>query len=307
MGAELTTREQRVEDAGPWLAKAGGAAAPGELGAALGLTNRVRQAEVLTDLSDEAGLIVRGRGRVRLTPEGWARFAGIGPGSAGEVLDRVLAGWPARLRAFIELLVCSIIARHHLAEAYPRHPHLGFMAIGETGTGKSAMADLVCHLFGFDQDQTSVHTPAETAGSLLGRRTQTGEGWAWEPAPMTRLPFVFLDEFDKAERAVQRVAWNYFRGTVATQAEGDVHQLRPTPMLAVNPPEVIGWMRCARSTGGAPSCSIPAPWPAASWRGTCARSTPPQPPEIDCPCRPWSRRPRSTRARSRSSRRARRC
>jgi hypothetical protein len=236
MGGELTPRRQRLEVAGAWLVKVGGSATPGELGAALDI-NRQRRADVLTDLA-AAGYVTRGGGRVQLTPEGWSRFSGLGPGMAGDVLDRVLAGWPARHRAFIELLVCSIIARHHLAAAYPWHEHLGFMAIGETKTFKTAMADLVCYLFGFDRVQTRVHTPGETAGSLLGRFGQKSEGlgYVWEPAPMTLLPFVLLDEFDKAKPALQDRAWNYFRGTVATPVEGVAHQLLPTPMLAANPP-----------------------------------------------------------------------
>lgn len=246
MGAELTPRQQRMEAAGILLVKVGGSATPGELASALGLSNRHRQADVVGDLA-AADCVTRGAGRVKLTPKGWARFAGIGQADAGEVLDRVLAGWPAPHRAFLELLVCALIARHHLAKAYPRHEHLGFMALGETSTGKSAMADLVCHLFGFDPVQTSVHTPGETAGSLLGRRAALPGGTtAFEPAPMTRRPFIFLDEFDKADLQVQARAWNYFRGTVATPAEGEVYQLLPTPMLAANPPPKGGRLGALR-------------------------------------------------------------
>jgi len=231
--AELTSRQQRREDAGRWLATAGGTCSPGQLAAALE-TNRARQADVLADL-EAAGLVTRRGATVALTTEGWMRFAGVGPGSAGVVLDEVLTGWPAAHRAFLELLVCAVVVRHHLP-TYRRHPHLGFMVLGETGSGKTAMAELVCHLFGLDIPSVTVHTPAQTAGSLLGRRASTSDGYVWEPAPMTKRPLVFLDEFDKTPEPVQRQAWLYFQGYVETQAEGLVHQLRAVPLLAANPP-----------------------------------------------------------------------
>lgn len=228
------TPSERVEAVGRWLARVGGAAAPGDIGAAVGLNHRT-QAVTLNALRD-TGLLEGPRIRVVLTAAGWARFGGAEQGSAGDVLDRVLTGWPYEHRAFLELLVCAVIARHHLG-ATRRDGHLGFIAVGETGTGKSAMGRLVCHLFGWPHEEHWVHVPAQTAGSLLGRRDEGPDGWRWEPAPMTRLPFVVLDEFDKAEAPVQRRAWVYLDGALRQQLEGAVHELLPTTLLTANPPK----------------------------------------------------------------------
>lgn len=227
------TPAARVDAVGVWLARVGGAAAPGDIAAAVGLNHRTQAAALGT--MREAGLLEGPRTQVRLTAAGWAKFSGVGSESAGEVLDRATAGWPYTHRAFLELLVSTIIARHHLG-ATRRTGHLGFIAIGETGTGKSAMGGLVCHLFGFPEAQHKLHVPAQTAGALLGRREQDGDGWRWVPAPTTRLPFVVLDEFDKAEEPVQRRAWLYLHDALDQQLEGQVHELLPTALLLANPP-----------------------------------------------------------------------
>jgi hypothetical protein len=212
-----------------------GAASPGELGAALGL-NGARQAETVRAMRD-AGYVTGPKGQVRLTTAGWARF-GVEQGEhvgAGKVLDQALEGWPQTHRAFAELLVSAVVARHHLRDTYPSQ-HLAFLALGETGTGKSATARLVCDLFGWDYVEHELMAHAQTAGSLLGRRVQTAEGWTWEKAEVTRLPFLFLDELDKASPEVQRTALVYAQGEIRTNAEGQLHELLPTAMLAANPP-----------------------------------------------------------------------
>jgi hypothetical protein len=236
------TPAERLEAAGCWLVSVGGQASPGEIGAALGL-NHARQSDVMGALR-RAELVDGSQAQVRLTSAGWARFGGVHGESAGTVLDRVLDGWPAQHRAFLELLVSATIARHHLAPGRPSG-HLGFMAIGETGTGKSSMGRLVCHLFGWAPEAHSVHVPGETAGSLLGRHVADA-GWQWEPAPMTRLPFVLLDEFDKADKPVQARAWMYLTGEVRQQVEGAVHELLPTALLTANPPASGGRYRDLR-------------------------------------------------------------
>jgi len=224
----------RVEAIGAYLARVGGESAPGDIGAAVPGLNHRTQAVSLNTMR-AAGLIEGPRNWVRFTPAGWARFGGVTAEGAGEVLDRVLDGWPYTHRAFLELLVSTVIARHHLG-ARRRTGHLGFIAIGETGTGKSAMGGLVCHLFGFPPALHTLHLPTQAAGSLLGRREQDGDGWRWVPAATTRLPFVVLDEFDKAEDAVQRRAWVHLHDALDQQLEGQVHELLPTPLLLANPP-----------------------------------------------------------------------
>ncbi|OIQ85549.1 hypothetical protein GALL_326080 [mine drainage metagenome] len=232
---------ERVEAVGRWLVRVGGAAAPGDIGAAVVDLNHRTQAVTLNAMRD-AGLLEGPRNRVALTAAGWARFSGAEQGSAGEVLDRVLTGWPYEYRAFLELLVSAVIARHHLGSTRDEG-HLAFIAIGETGTGKSAMGRLLCHLFGWPAEQHVVDLPAQTGGSLLGRRERNGEVWAWEPAPTTLRPFVMLDEFDKADPPVQKNTWVYVNGQFRQEFEGATYELRATPLLTANPPASGGRYR----------------------------------------------------------------
>jgi hypothetical protein len=218
-----------------WLAAAGGAAGPGELGAALGISHTPR-AGLLAELR-RAGLIEGSQKRIRLTAGGWAYAGEDGAEGAGPVLDVAGAGWPYAHRAFLELLCSQMIARHHLADSRTTG-HLGFMAIGETGTGKTALGLLACHLFGLDAAAARRLLYTETAGSLLGRRESgPGPGWHLEPSEAAGLPLLLLDEFDKGDDAVRRVAWAFFQGQTAVRHEGLLWDIRPVPMLAANPPQ----------------------------------------------------------------------
>ncbi|MGW8816332.1 hypothetical protein, partial [Gordonia terrae] len=202
----MTTAE-RIEAAGRWLASAGGTAAPGELGAALGL-NHARQAEAVRALRD-AGLCEGPKGQLKLTPAGWARFGVTEPADHGTTLDEALDGWPHAHRAFGRLLVSNAVARRHLA-AVRRRGWLGFMAIGETGSGKSSAVERSAELLGLDLARVRVFLPGKTAGELLGRREQTPNGWQFTPAPLTRGPLAFFDEYDKADDPTRRAALPYF-------------------------------------------------------------------------------------------------
>lgn len=225
---------ERLEAAGRWLVRAGGTGTPGEVGDALGGLNANAQSALVRALR-QAGLAEGPKGRLTLTPAGWARFAGLEGRPAGEVLGRVLEGWPQAHRAFVELLVSAVVARRHLARVRPKG-HLAFMAIGETGTGKTAMGALVCTLFGLDPVAHTLYVPAQTPGQLLGVTVQDGDGFRWEPAPVTRQPFVVLDEFDKAsDDAARRRALVLLHDEVRVQLAGRVHELAPTALLLANP------------------------------------------------------------------------
>jgi hypothetical protein len=225
----------RVEAAGRYLVEVGGEATSAEIGQGAGCTSTKMRGELLQRLAADE-LITRPPGRARLTPAGWARFSGqVLDVGAGDVVDQALAGWPTAHRAFLELLLSAVIARHHLREVPDEH--LGFMAIGETGTGKNAMADLVVHLFGLSPHLTRLHLPAQAVGAVLGRRERVeGGGYRLEASPVTRQPFVFFDEIDKADPDVRKAAWSYFQGQRELLIDGHVHELLPTPMLAANPP-----------------------------------------------------------------------
>src|SRR6266536_38815 len=218
-----------------WLAAAGGTARPGELGAALGIGHSTR-ADLISELR-QARLVDGKQRQIRLTPGGWAYAGEDGGTTAGGVLDATAAGWPYAHRAFLDLLCSQMVARHHLADSRTAR-HLGFMAIGETGTGKTAMGELACHLFGLDFKAVRRILYRETAGSLLGRREpEPGGGWRLEPSEAAGLPLLLVDEFDEGEDAVRRVAWGFFQGETAVRHEGQLWNIRPVPMLAANPPQ----------------------------------------------------------------------
>jgi hypothetical protein len=156
---------------------------------------------------------------------------------AGRVVDAAVAGWPYAHAAYIRLMVSVMVGRHHLGSVR-RSGHLGFMAIGETGTGKTSPVEQVAWLFGLDPVSIRYLMSRETKGSLIGRREQNpGGGYRLVCSPATQGPLVLLDEFDKAEKPVREAAWAFFQGDTRVTVEGDLYALAPTAALAANPPE----------------------------------------------------------------------
>jgi len=220
------------------LVELGGEATPGEAAAAAGVPTRT--ASDAFKALREASLVEGPKSRVRLTSSGWSRYVSADPVSAGDVLDQALDLWGHlglyAHRAYLELLWSAMVARARLADSRPDR-HLGFMAVGGTGTGKSALADMTCSVFGLPRARHTLNLPSQTVGAVLGRREPApGGGQRWVPSPVAALPFVLFDEFDKADEPVRRAVLPYFQGDVEVQAEGEVHRLLPTPMLASNVP-----------------------------------------------------------------------
>lgn len=244
----LTASQAAVLEA---AADLGGEAGAGQIAAAAGVPTRTAT-RALTALRD-AGLLEGakgGKGRVRLTPSGWAaRPASAAPVSAGAVVDEALDLWASlgmyAHRAFLELLLSAVIGRHHIGEGKPDR-HLAFVAVGESGTGKSALAQMACTVLGLDPVDHELYVPAQAPGSVIGRRVRADGGFGWEPAPVAGRPLVLFDEFDKADEAVRKALLPYLDGRVLVQFEGERCRLCPTPMLAGNPPragERLGHIR----------------------------------------------------------------
>jgi hypothetical protein len=221
---------ERARKAGRALLELGGAAAPGDVGRRAGLDHN-GQARALTDL-DRAGRVIHTGGWGDPPPHGWDTLLERPRPDAG-ILDQALALWPYRHRAFLELLLSAVVARRHVDQ---QDPHLGFMAIGATGTGKSAMAGVACELLGLDPAEHTLLLAEQTEGSVLGRREPTPDGWRYSPTPAMALPLVFFDEFDKGDDAVRRATLPYFQGRLDVVREGQRFRYAPTPMLAANPP-----------------------------------------------------------------------
>lgn len=240
MTATLASMEgphtDRLQAAGELLVELGGAAAPGQLGQALELAGS-SQASLIGRL-EKLGHVERSKKLVRLTPAGWAKYSPAPSVGAGSVLDELLAPWPYPHQAFLELLISAIVARHHLVDrpAAGADEHLGFMALGGTGTGKSAMAKFVCAVFGWDPVQHLAFVDQETEGSIKGRRVGQPGSFTFEPSPFSGLPFVFFDELDNADEAKRRAVLPYLQGMARVRVEGHVVPWRPTTMVAANPP-----------------------------------------------------------------------
>lgn len=149
-------------------------------------------------------------------------------------VTRVLESLPAVQSAYVEMALCAIVARYHMTERKNFHP--SFMAIGETGTGKTSLALIVCRMLGLDETQ-HVHFLARKArGELGGRRIRTTVGWIYDSPEEMGLPFVVFDEYDKATEAQRNAANPYFQGSTVLRAERQEYDVRPVAMLIANPP-----------------------------------------------------------------------
>jgi MoxR-like ATPase len=223
--AGLPDRAQRASRA---LLSLGGRAAPGDVGRAAGLSESGQQ-RALLDLR-QAGWVVGSKHMAELTPAALAELAGPRRPDAG-ALGQALAFWPARQRAFLELLLSEVVARHHLAEL---EPHLGFIAIGKTGLGKTSLAEVAFELFGLDKVEHTRLVPEQTEGELLGRRYPSSEGFQYELPAVAELPVVLFDEFDKAGPDQRQMAWTYFQGRLEVMRGHHRLTLRPVPIIASN-------------------------------------------------------------------------
>lgn len=242
MNAELPARAVTL---GRLLHAAGGSATVTELREQAGGVSQGTAAKAIGELT-AAGLVERvggTRGTPRLTAAGLVRFAGVEPVSAGEVVDAAAAVWPYTHAAFLRLYLAAVVARHHLG---PVGPHLGFVAIGEPRTGKSALYAQACHLLGLDADTHTRELALMTAAEITGRRSAAGAAVTFTPAGYLARPAVLLDEFDKAPAALRERAQKVLlQGKYRTVVDDEQLEVRCAPMLAGNLPAGAGSDRFA--------------------------------------------------------------
>lgn len=215
------------------LEQLGGEASPGELAAAAGL-GPATVTKWLGRLR-EAALVEGPKRRIQLTPEGWAAAGrpAIAPGESLQ-LGEAIARMPTEAhRAFLRLALSATVARWHLG-ARRREAHAGFIAGGATGTGKTSLARFVSDAFGLDWALVRIQLRTATAGEVLGRLEQTDAGYAFRPSPLLAQPLIIFDEFDKADRPLQRDALVCFQGDTRAAREGVPFDIRATPMLTAN-------------------------------------------------------------------------
>ncbi|MGN6867087.1 MAG: hypothetical protein ACTHMY_01660 [Solirubrobacteraceae bacterium] len=176
-----------------------------------------------------------GKRRAWATNAGRSQAGADTPGlSLAPTLDVALACLPAEaLRAFARLTLSAIPARWHLASTYPTG-WAGLIAMGPTKTGKTSIATLACRVYGVDELAAIRVLQHETPGALFGRRTRAGAGYRVERSRLLDLPFVCVDELDKASRELQAVAGGLLLGNAATTLEGERVEIRPTVYVTLN-------------------------------------------------------------------------
>jgi hypothetical protein len=212
---------------------------PAELQVRTGLAERTQRWAVNRLM--EAGLVGRQgeRGRLFLTQAGMAQTGSATPeapvGSPAAALDAALGLLPAEtLRAFVRLLVSVVVARHHLHEARPSG-WLSAIACGPTGTGKTLAGAIVCRVLGLNPALHIRLVGSETERSLWGRREQVpGGGWAFRPSPALGLPFLGLDELDKAPAELRVATLKLLQGEARVPAEDGVVEVLPAVLATTN-------------------------------------------------------------------------
>ncbi|HYB31303.1 MAG TPA: hypothetical protein VEF89_32235 [Solirubrobacteraceae bacterium] len=151
-------------------------------------------------------------------------------------LDEAIGCLPSEsLRAFARLALSAVVARRHLSGTHP-DGWPGFVALGPTGTGKTLIAKLICATFGLRDAQAIRLLIAghETFGSLFVRRERDGDGWRPISAPHLELPFVCLDEYDKAPGELRAACGGLLLGAAEADHEGLPVRVRPIVYLAMN-------------------------------------------------------------------------
>lgn len=242
MSAESASQRKRAEgqrNDGLVLAALAGAGdaglRSGELAAKTRLPARTQARSVgrLVDL----GLVVRDgkRGAVRATVAGLSQVGAGTPGLAvGAALEPAVDRFPAEAqRAFARLLLSAIVARHRLAGEY-LNGWGGFIVIGPTKTAKTSIATFACQVFGIGSEALRILRD-ETPGSISGRRQQISGGqWKAAPSPLLGLPFLCLDEYDKAPEEIRREAARLLLGQTEVELEGERFRVHPVPMVILN-------------------------------------------------------------------------
>jgi hypothetical protein len=179
-----------------------------------------------------------GNRRVFATPAGRSQVGAGLPGlSLAPALETAIGYFPAEaMRGFVRLLLSAVIARWHLADEYDSG-WASFISLGDTKTGKTAIARFVAEVLGLDRLRAIVDAQRETRGSLIGRRVQDGTGWRVERSAILDLPFVCIDEWDKGPQALQAAAGGLLMGDTVDELEGARYELRPTVYVTFNPSE----------------------------------------------------------------------
>ena len=187
---------------------------------------------------------LRGKGVVE-GPKGWVRFTpaartrarrpspAAAPGSFDDAVEVIFGPSPA-LSAFARL-GADLIVVHHLYPERDFHPTL--LAYGtRTGTGKTALANLLADALNLERSRAIVFTPAKSAGEIVGRRVPVAPGqYRFEAADHLSLYFVCFDELGDADADVRKRVQALCHGDAVVRIEGERLEVCPSVMATWNP------------------------------------------------------------------------
>jgi hypothetical protein len=182
----------------------------------------------------DAGLVDGPKTAPRPTTAGYGLVRPLPP-VPRTAYDRMVADiLPAPLAALARLVVDAVVFRRHFPE-HARQP--GFVVFGSKGTGKTAVAELVAQALGFEFRTVLRELSSLSPGGLVGRRRQEAGGrWVFDSSEVADLPFVVLDEADKAEGELRREMFRLFGEHPRIVIEGSDVLLRGVPLVVFNAP-----------------------------------------------------------------------
>lgn len=133
-------------------------------------------------------------------------------------------------RALVELIFAGVMARQHPTRG-DRHPF--FVCSGDTFHWKTSLGVFVCHALALDPAGHVVDCGSESGKSLFIRRTASGD--IASERELLNAPFVVLDEFLAADRAVRSSLNPFLSGKLILPFENEKITIRPVPLLTLNP------------------------------------------------------------------------
>lgn len=133
-------------------------------------------------------------------------------------------------RALVELICAAVMVRQNPTRG-DRHPF--FLCSGDTFHWKTTLGVFVCHAFGLDPAVHVVDCGNESGKSLFIRRTASGD--IASERELLNAPFVVLDEFLAADRAVRSSLNPFLAGKLILPFENEKITIRPVPLLTLNP------------------------------------------------------------------------